>query len=156
LGLLAELCCFVLYRRGIKANHDCPTTRGCLFSLNPFLIGFRLASSSSAQAQSLLSSARRLGSWSRLLGMCSDSRCARSNVPFCSSSRPIRNGVRIFAHQLRDWLRNHGLHLACFCPLVSEVPGLSASCQIVNGRNGSVKAFCTDYPPKCGFYRDFL
>ena len=40
LGLLAELRCFVLYRRGIKANHDFPTTRRCLSLSTPSWLVF--------------------------------------------------------------------------------------------------------------------
>ena len=85
-----------------------------------------------------------------------------SNAFYCPSnvppehlqSRPTRNGNRIQDGQLREWLRRRGLHLSCFCPLVSDT-GQSASCQIVHCRGGSVKAFCTEFPPKCGFYSEF-
>jgi hypothetical protein len=132
-------------------------TPKCPSILNPFLTGLFLASFSSELALSSSSSVLR---WDRLLllpGMFSTpmSFFVPSNTPLKNCCRPTRNGIRIQDDKLREWLRRRGLHLACFCPLVSEIPGQSASCQIVHCRGGSVKAFCTEFPPKCGFYGEF-
>ena len=61
--------------------------------------------------------------------------------------------MRILPDHIRNWLRRHGLFWCCFCPLES---GSSASCQIVHCNDGTVKAYCTDFPPKCGFRGKFL
>ena len=134
-------------RNSRRTTSKCPSIR------NLFLIGLFHASFSSELAPSSSSSALWLDSLLLLPGVFSTP--MSSNAPLDNLSRPTRNGTRIQDDQLREWLRRRGLHLACFCPLVSEVPGQSSSCQIVHCRDGSEKAFCTEFPPKCGFYGEF-
>lgn len=60
----------------------------------------------------------------------------------------MRHGRRILPHRIKEWLRNRGLHWACFCSLTL---GGSRSTRIIESLNGSVYAFCNDHTSVCGF-----
>ena len=69
------------------------------------------------------------------------------------SLRPTSsNGDRIEPNSIRVWLRRHGLHWSCFCPLKTGEP---MSCQIVHGMNEHVSAYCGQFISHCGFCSKF-
>ena len=79
-------------------------------------------------------------------------RCQMFNVLSYVCQRPLqRNGRKVLAHQLRDWLRARGLHWSCFCGLTAP-PGVHLSCQIVHASSGRVLAFCHYEPSTCKFF----
>ena len=67
-------------------------------------------------------------------------------------NRPMLKKKWIVPKGIKDWLRLHGLHWACFCALIAD-HGSSTSIQIVQSMgDGKVHVFCSLYPPKCHFY----
>lgn len=70
--------------------------------------------------------------------------------PYPELYRPLAdNGELVLPSDFLLLLRKRGLHLPCFCAALS---GVSVSCRIIEDGDGTVRAFCKEYPPKCSFY----
>ncbi|KAJ6477248.1 hypothetical protein DFH09DRAFT_1216074 [Mycena vulgaris] len=65
-------------------------------------------------------------------------------------SYPTHNGVKIVPKGIKNWARLRGLFIECYCAFGLGVDS-PRSCQIVEGIDGDIKAFCHYDRPRCQF-----